>query len=218
MLLTRVVRCVVTMFGALALVTLFASNASAQDKVVAVTGGFDITNQYDFRGIRQNTAGSSNWPYVDFGFAPYKGDGSLKTVNVNVGIWNAFNSQIDGFTNLDGEVSSNKWYEADFYATLGLGFGGGVSLGTTYTSYTSPGNWFSHVKEIAFKLAVDDSAQLGKGSVKPYAIFAFELDDAGQADAGEGKGTYIELGIAPGYAGSKASLAVPIKVGLSAND
>ena len=32
------------------------------------------------------------------------------------------------------------------------------------------------------------------------------------------KGTYLELGVAPGYAGSKASLAVPVKVGLSASD
>jgi hypothetical protein len=204
-----------SILGALALVTLCASEASAQ---VAVTGGFDVTNQYNFRGIRQNTDGVSTWPYVDLGFAPYKGDGSLKTVNANVGSWNAFNSQIDNFTNLDGKVSSNKWYESDFYATLGLGFGGGVSLGTTYTSYTSPGNWFAHVKELSFKLAVDDSAQLGKASLKPYAIFAFELDKNGQADAGAAKGTYIELGVAPGYAGKKASLAVPIKVGLSAND
>jgi hypothetical protein len=74
------------------------------------------------------------------------------------------------------------------------------------------------VKELAVKLAVDDSAQLGRGALKPYALVAFELTSDGQADAGAGKGTYIELGVAPGYAGSKASLAVPVKVGLSAND
>jgi hypothetical protein len=215
---TRVVRCGMSVLGAVALLTLCASTAAAQDKVVTVTGGLDFTNQYNFRGIRQNTEGMSTWPYVDFGFAPYKGTGAVKTMTVNVGTWNAINSQIDNFTNLDGEVSSNKWYESDFYATFGLGFGGGFSLGTTYTSYTSPGNWFSHVKEIAFKLSVDDSTQLKKASLKPYAVFAFELDDNGQADAGESKGTYIELGVAPGYASKGASFAVPIKVGLSAND
>jgi hypothetical protein len=215
---TRVVRCGMSVIGALALMVLCASSASAQGKVVTVTGGIDFTNQYNFRGIRQNTEPSSIWPYIDFGFTPYMGDGGLKTVSANVGTWNAFNTQIDNFVNLDGEVSSNKWYESDFYATLGLGFGGGVSLGTTYTSYTSPGNWFSHVKELAFKVAVDDSAALGKGSLKPYALVAFELDDDGQADAGAKKGTYVELGVAPGYAGKKASIAVPIKVGLSARD
>ncbi len=91
-----------------------ASPAWAQDPPpVVVTGGLDLTNQYNFRGIRQNTDGVSIWPYVDFGFTPYRGDGSLKTVGVNLGTWNAFNSQIDDFTNLDGEITSNKWYESD---------------------------------------------------------------------------------------------------------
>jgi hypothetical protein len=77
------------------------------------------------------------------------------------------------------------------------------------------------VKEIMFKLGVDDSGKLGKAAVKPYVIFAFELDTdvaTGQADGGANAGKYLELGISPGYAGSKASIAVPIKVGLSAGD
>ena len=68
------------------------------------------------------------------------------------------------------------------------------------------------------KLAVDDSAHLHKAAVKPYVIVAREMDTApglGQADAGNKAGTYMELGVAPGYAGSKASIAVPVKVGLS---
>jgi hypothetical protein len=188
----------------LGLISCLASPAAAQ---VVVTGGLDVTNQYSFRGIRQNTKEASIWPYVDFGGIPFKGDGSLKSVSINAGSWNALHTQLSG----------NKWYESDIYATLGLGFGGGVSLGTTYTSYTSPGDYFSHVKEIAFKLGVDDSARLGKGALKPYGLVAFELTD-GQADAGASKGVYVELGIAPGYAGSKASLAVPVKIGLSAKD
>jgi len=187
-----------------------ASPVSAQDAapaapVVVVTGALDVTNQYNFRGIRQNTDGVSVWPYVDFGFTPYRGDGSLKTVGVNVGTWNAVNSQID----------DNKWYESDFYATLGLGFSQ-AALAFTYTSYTSPADLFAHVKELAVKASFDDSAALGRGALKPYALVAFEMDN--QADAGANEGTYIELGVAPGYAGSRASLAVPIKVGLSASD
>ena len=72
-----------------------------------------------------------------------------------------------------------------------------------------------------FKLGVDDSAQLGKFAMKPYAIFAFEFG----TDAGQGRrtavsrpGKYLELGIAPGYAGSKAAIAVPIKIGMSMGD
>jgi len=199
-------------------VVLTASPAWAQDPPpVVVTGGLDLVNQYNFRGIRQNTDGVSIWPYVDFGLTPFRGDGGLKSVGINLGTWNAFNSQIDGFTDLDGETTSNKWYESDLYGTVAFGFGA-TALGVTYTSYTSPANLFAHVKELAVKLSFDDSAALGRGALKPYALVAFELSDAGQADAGAAKGTYLELGVAPGYAGARASLAIPVKVGLSASD
>lgn len=195
--------------------TLLSSPAWAQDPapVVVVTGGLDVTNQYNFRGIRQNTEGVSIWPYVDFGFTPFRGDGGLKSVGVNVGSWNAFHSQI----NEDDFGTDNKWYESDFYGTVGFGFSK-ASLGMTYTSYTSPADLFAHVKELAVKLSFDDSAALGRGALKPYALLAFELSDDGQADAGDEKGKYLELGVAPGFAGSRASLAIPIKLGLSAGD
>jgi hypothetical protein len=174
---------------------------------VAVTGAVDVTNRYSFRGIRQNVGEVAIWPYVDFGGTLLKGDGAVKSVTLNAGTWNSFHT----------EKTDNKWYESDLYATLGLGFGGGVSLGTTYTSYMSPGDYFGHVKEIAFKLALDDSMALGKGAVKPYGLVAFELDDNG-ADGFGSKGIYVELGIAPSVAASKASVSFPIKVGLSAKD
>jgi hypothetical protein len=168
MLLTRAAR-----FGFSALTVLaavvFASPAWAQDAApaappVVVTGALDVANQYNFRGIRQNTEGVSVWPYIDFGFTPYRGDGALKSVGVNIGTWNAVNSQID----------DNKWYESDVYATLGLGFSK-AALAFTYTSYTSPADLFAHVKEIAVKASFDDSAALGRGALKPYALVAFEM-------------------------------------------
>lgn len=191
-------------------VVLMASPASAQ---VVVTGGLDVVNQYSFRGIRQNTEGVSIWPYVDFGGTLATGDAALKSVTLNVGSWNAFHSQI----NEADFGTGNKWYESDVYANVGFGFSK-ASLGVLYTSYMSPADLFAHVKELAVKLSVDDSAALGKGALKPYVQVAFELSDDGQADAGDAKGTYVELGVAPGYAGAKASLAVPIKIGLSASD
>ena len=201
----------------LAVVLTAASPARAQDPapVVVVTGGLDLVNQYNFRGIRQNTDGVSIWPYVDFGLTPYRADGALKTVSINLGTWNAFHSQIDDFVNLDSEVTSNKWYESDLYATVAFGFNA-ATLGVTYTSYTSPANLFAHVKELAVKLS--GPAAVGGVSLAPYGLIAFELSDDGQADAGAAKGTYLELGVAPGYAGTRASLAVPIKLGLSASD
>jgi len=203
-----------SIFSAAALVASLAGSASAQ---VVTTGAVDVTNRYSFRGIRQNAGEVAIWPYVDFGGSVFKGDGAVKTVTINAGTWNSFHTELSDVTNLDGDISSNKWYESDLYGTVGLGFGGGVSLGTTYTSYMSPGNYWSHIKELAFKLAVDDSGALGKGALKPYGLVAFELDDNG-ADGVGSQGIYIELGIAPGVAAGKAGVSFPIKVGLSAND
>jgi hypothetical protein len=75
---------------------------------------------------------------------------------------------------------------------------------------------FVTVKELSFKLAVDDSGALGAWAVRPYVVIAQELD--GQADGGANEGTYLELGIGPGYSFSRASLTVPVKVGLSLSD
>jgi hypothetical protein len=210
---------------AVVLVVLFATPASAQDPTPAdpnpgnltFTGSLDFLNTYMFRGIRQDDTKVIMWPALDLGMAVYSGDGSLKSVGVNVGSWNSLHT---GSAGSDGP-SGKLWYEGDFYATLGLGFGGGVALGTTYTAYTSPNNMFSTVKEIAFRLGVDDTAYLGAAALKPYALVALELDTApgiGQADAGENGGTYLELGIAPGYAAPAASLTFPVKIGLSVSD
>jgi hypothetical protein len=75
-----------------------------------------------------------------------------------------------------------------------------VSLTTTYTSYTSPNDSFAHVKELMEKLSVTNM-------INPYAIVAFELSDDGQADAGDSKGTYVELGVGPSFPAGKASIA-----------
>jgi hypothetical protein len=70
-------------------------------------------------------------------------------------------------------------------------------------------------------VALDDSEYLGAAAFKPYALVAFEFDTApglGQADGGNSAGRYLELGVAPGYSFSKATLTVPVKVGLSLAD
>jgi len=184
---------------------------------MTVTGSLDFLNQYMFRGIRQNSTGMAIWPSFDLGLAAYSGEGGLKSVGINFGTWNSLHT---GDTGQDGP-SGKLWYESDFYATLGFGFGGGNSFSTTYTAYTSPNEGFTTVKEIMFKYALDDSGYLGKAAIKPYLAIAQEFDTepgVGQADGGANAGTYMEIGFAPGYAASKASIAFPIKVGLSLSD
>jgi hypothetical protein len=184
---------------------------------LTLTGSIDVVNQYMFRGFRQNSSGIAIWPAMDLGISAYSGEGGLKSASINFGTWNSLHT---GNTGQDGP-SGKLWYESDFYATVGLGFGGGMSFATTYTAYTSPNNGFTTVKEIMFKFAVDDSGKLGKAAVKPYIAVAREFDaepGRGQADGGENAGTYVEIGFAPGYSASKASIAFPIKVGLSGSN
>jgi hypothetical protein len=213
-----------TLLAAVALVAL-AAPAAAQDQpapaastnagAIHISGATDFTNTYMFRGIRQDDTKVITWPYFDLGLALYSGSGGVKSAAVDVGTWNSLHP---GATGSDGP-SGKLWYESDFYATLGLGFGGGVTLGTTYTAYTSPNNMFSTVKEIAFKVSVDDSSRLKQAALHPWALIGFEVDTApgqGQADAGLKAGRYLELGVAPGLTASRASVSVPVKVGLSA--
>ncbi len=179
-----------------------------------LTGSVDFLNQYMFRGLRQNSTGLVIWPAADLGVAVFNGNGGLKSVGINLGTWNSLHTGDTGTAGPSGKL----WYESDFYSTLTPGFGGGVSFATTYAAYTSPNSAFSTVKEVMFTLAVDDSAHLGKADVKPYVRIAREFATApgvGQADSGVKAGTYLEIGLAPGYSGSKASIAVPVTVGIS---
>ena len=200
------------------LVAATASSARAQGSVdpnpgaITLTGGFDFANAYFFRGIPQDDTGVIMWPYGDLGFALFSGDGALKSIGGNVGTWNSLHT---GSAGSDGP-SGKLWYESDFYAGASFGFAKGTTVGVTYTAYTSPNGLFGTVKEISFKVSVDDSGALESFAVKPYVVIAHELD--GQADGGANEGTYLELGIGPGYSTARAALTVPIKVGLSLGD
>jgi len=196
---------------------LWAAPAAAQSSdpnsgAMTLTGSFDVVNAYMFRGIPQDESGVIMWPAVDLGIALFSGDGGLKSVGVNIGTWNSLHTGDAGLNNL---VNGKMWYESDFYATVGFGLGGGTTVGVTYTAYTSPNGLFGTVKEIAFKLSVDDSRR-GAMAIRPYVLLAREL--SGQADGGADEGTYVELGVAPAFPFSRATVSVPVKVGLSAGN
>jgi hypothetical protein len=188
--------------------TAFAQN-DPNPGALTFTGGLDFPSLYFFRGIRQETdPGLTMWPYGDLGIALHSGDGGVKSVGVNVGVWNSLHTGSSGSDGISGKLH----YEEDFYTTLNLGFGGGITVGTTYMALTSPNQGFATVKELQFK--VSKAHWLG-----PYGFLAFELSDDGQADGGHtfggSKGTYLELGVAPSWplGDGVATLAVPVKVG-----
>ena len=209
---------------AAALLTFLASPAAAQDAdpnpgAITLSGAIDFTNAYNFRGIAQESDGLIIWPYLDLGVTLFTGEGSLKSFGVNVGIWNSLHA--DGLSGTRNSRNRKLWYESDFYTSLNFGLSGGVTAGLTYTAYTSPNDAFSSVKEIAFKVAVDDSSSLGKFALKPYGLIAMETDTSigqGQADGGVDPGTYLELGVSPTFSAPVVSVAVPVKVGFSLQD
>ena len=222
MLPFRAVRPFASMLAATALLTCLAAPAAAQDPAdpnpgaITVSGALDFTNAYMFRGIKQESDGLIMQPYLDVGITLFTGEGSLKTFGINFGTWNSLHGFND--TGTDNTRNGKLWYESDFYLTLAFGLSGNVTAGMTYTAYTSPNDAFTTVKEVAFKIGVDDSAQLGKFALKPYGLIAVEMDtstNTGQADGGLEAGTYVELGIAPGYSWPQFSMAFPVKVGLS---
>jgi hypothetical protein len=206
----------------LLMVGLVATPASAQqppkpDSGFVMAVGIDLVNQYVFRGVRQNTTGIAVWPSVDFTARFLSSDGVVKRVNVTAGFWNSLQS---GDTGSSGPIGK-PWYESRISGTVGLQFGGGVSVAPTYTAYTSPSDLFTTVKELDIKLALDDSRRLARVAMHPYALFAFELDavpGVGQLDGGLRAGRYLEVGASPIYSVRLATIAVPIKVGLSLGD
>ena len=118
--------------------------------------------------------------------------GSFKSIGVNVGLWNSLHT---GAAGLDGP-SGELWYESDFYATFGLGFGEGTSLGVTYTAYTSPNGVFNTVRELSFKFALETAVRWG--ARRPNRTCWSLVSWTGRPTEVLEEGTYLELGAAPG--------------------
>lgn len=207
-----------------ALLACFASTASAQTQTpvnadqnrgnINLSASFDFANAYMFRGLRQDDTRLIMWPSTDAGIRLHSDRNGSPDAVLHVGSWNSLHTGVTGSQGPTGRL----WYESDFYATLALTVLPGVDLGTTYTAYTSPNSSFSTVKELSFKVAANDYDAPAGVVLHPYGLVAFELDTApglGQADGGANSGTYLELGVAPGFADAPFSITFPIKVGLS---
>ena len=179
---------------------------------ITLTTGVDFPSVYFFGGIRQEADPKlTMFGYGDVGIAV----GPRATVNF--GLWNSLHTGTSGSgSNGPGPVH----YEEDFYASLSIAAGGGVTVTPMFTAYTSPNMLFRTVKEISFKV--------GQASrFAPYGLVAIELggDASGQADAGfllpgGNRGAYLELGVGPSWplADGKATVGIPVKLGLSLKD
>jgi hypothetical protein len=194
-----------------------AQSVANATPAVAVTGGVDVVNEYMFRGIRQNGTEIAVRPSAGAEFTVHSGAGLLRRVGLGLGFWNSLHTGDTGSRGPSGRM----WYEADLQTTLWFEFGRGASVAAAYTAYTSPNEMFDTMKEVAVTLAFDDRTALGGAALKPYALFAFEVDTAsavGQADGGLHAGRYLELGITPAHRAGPAVLSIPIKLGVSLRD
>ncbi|MCM3880010.1 MAG: hypothetical protein ND807_07875 [Vicinamibacterales bacterium] len=187
-----------------------AAPADPNPGAITLTTGVDFPSVYFFRGIRQEADPAfTMFAYGDVGI-------SLGKATVNFGVWNSLHS---GTSGSDGPGPMH--YEEDFYTSISFAAGKGLSIKPMFTAYTSPNGMFRTVKEISFTVS-------HASKFAPYANLAFELggDDSGQADggyllpAGGNRGSYLELGIGPSWAlgGGRATVAVPVKIGMSLSD
>src|SRR6187399_1565710 len=152
---------------------------------ISLSGSMDASNAYLFRGLPQDDTGLILWPAADLSVALRSGGGTLRSVTVSLGTWNSLHT---GVTGTDGP-SGKLWYESDFSASVGLGFGGGVTFATAYTSYTSPNGAFATVKELSLKVGARVHG------VSPYGRWA--SGRGGRAAGGVVGGGYLGLGRRP---------------------
>ena len=201
-----------------------AATVQAQDKGpntgrIALSAGVDWTTDYYFRGIVQENQDWIVQPYGDLTFRLWDGVPAFGNLGLTVGTWNSLHG---GPTGVAGNSTDpDLWYESDFYAKVGWTMFEDVTSAVIYTAYMSPNDRFSTVQELAFSLGYNDGKLLGPFALNPSALVAFELK--GQADGGDSRGVYLQLGVAPGYtfnAGGTypVTLSVPVVVGLSLSE
>jgi hypothetical protein len=187
---------------------------------ISLSGGIDVPTDYYFRGIVQETEDFIMQPFFNLTFKLYEADeGVLTGVNFTTGIWNSLHWGPTGDKDLVGDP--HNWYEADAIAGLSATFFKDLTLGVTYTAYTSPNGFFNTVQEIALGVNYNDSKLLGPFALNPSLLIAFETD--GQADAGRNEGVYMQVGLAPGLTlldktSYPLTLTFPLTLGLSLSD
>lgn len=201
-----------------------ASAASATPAVVgadaprspfSIQFNLDYTTAYYFRGILQQDDGLILQPYAKFTLNVFQ-EGDFK-IDTFVSAWNSFGRNSGSNT---GDLT-RYWYECDLSA--GVVFTKDkFSFTTSYIFYTSPSDAFQTVQEVDFSLAFDDSELLGPFALHPYALVAIETGTDYADGADTSRGTYLELGIAPGFSvdAGKVPIAIsfPVALGLSLDD
>lgn len=177
----------------------------------------DYTTAYFYHGIIQEDSGLILQPAAKLTVNLHE-QGDFK-IDGYLGTWNSFHSQK---TNAQTQGDFTEyWYESDLLGGIAITMGK-FSLATQYVFLTSPSDAYETVQELDFTLSFDDSELLGKFALRPYALLAIETGADASDGANSPTGTYLELGVGPGFsfdAGkTPVTITFPASVGLSLHD
>lgn len=177
----------------------------------------DYTTAYFYHGIIQEDSGLILQPAAKLTVNLYE-QHDFK-VDAYFAKWNSFHGHKTA-AQTHGDFTE-FWYESDLIAGFTL-TKGKFSLSTQYVFLTSPSDAYETVQELDFTLAFDDSDVLGKFALHPYALLAIETGADASDGANSNTGTYLELGIAPGFSfdvgKTPVSITFPASIGLSLHD
>jgi hypothetical protein len=191
---------------------------------LSLTINLNFPSAYYFRGIAQSNSGFQFQPLVELKANLYEGDEK----DVLTGGY----LKVAGFSHLQSQTATitSNYYEQDLSLTGGLVFWKRLTLEGGWNLYAYPGlGSTAQVQEIFGKVSFDDGGLWPfklpgdqDFTLAPYVLMARETSGAadGARTSGGGYGTYLEVGIDPGYTFelSKAwaiRLHTPIAVGLS---
>ncbi len=206
------------------------TTAQAQEEMpvnsgaISLSAGVDFVTQYWFRGMAQENQGFIAQPWVDVSvnLAPF----GLDSIDVYGGVWNSihdnsFITDADGDGDDDGDQTG--LFETDWYVGTSIALPANFGLDISYISLHNPAAGDIFAEEIDVALSYDDSELWGDVAdgwtgLQPYVLVAFET--GGGSDAGTELGTYLELGIAPGFTlipseDMPVDLTVPMTAGFS---
>src|SRR5688572_2274008 len=141
---------------------------------ISFAAAYDFTNAYMFRGLRQDDTRIIMFPSAEARIDVHDDDDGLTDAVVRIGTWNSLNPGVAGTAGRSGKL----WYESRFYSTVDFTFGPGITIGGTYTAYTSPNNSFSTVKEIAVRASADEQTTTAGVVLRPHVLLAMEFDTA----------------------------------------
>jgi hypothetical protein len=170
---------------------------------LSLTVTLNVPSSYYSRGIAQSNAGFQFEPSLELKANLF--EGGEKDI-VTAGFVRA--AGFSHFQSVASPVKTN-YYEQDVTLSGGLSFFKRLTLESGWTLYAYPGIGSApQVQEVFGKLSVDDGGLWPfklpgdqDFALAPYLLLARETSGGadGAGSAGGGSGTYLELGIDPGY-------------------